>query len=176
MKTMKITVLLMTFFASNTFAQVAKINKIDAATATQTNDLVAAYYGIKDALVATDGKKASIEAKVFLAKLDAIDQVKMTEEQKTFFKPLSEKMTSDAKLINESQDADEQRKKFENLSNNVITIIKSFGNSEDAFIQYCPMVKKSWLSNNKAVKNPYYGNKMLTCGKVTETISKKITP
>ncbi len=170
---MKTTVLLIAIFASSTFAQVAKFDKIDASTATQINDLVTAYYGIKDALVATDGKKASVEAKVFLAKLDAIDQTKMTDEQKTFFKPLNEKMSVDAKLINESQDADKQRKKFDGLSNNVLSFVKAFGNSEDIFVQYCPMVKKSWLSNNKAVKNPYYGNKMLTCGKVAETISKK---
>ncbi|RYF82932.1 MAG: DUF3347 domain-containing protein, partial [Chitinophagaceae bacterium] len=35
---------------------------------------------------------------------------------------------------------------------------------------YCPMKKALWLSNEKAIKNPYYGSAMLTCGKVTETI------
>ena len=173
MKTIKITVLLIAIFASSTFAQVIKFDNVNASTITQTNDLLTAYYGIKDALVATDGKKASKEAKVFLAKLDAIDQGKLTAEQKTFFKPLSEKISSDAVHINENQDTSHQRDHFGNLSINVLALIKAFGSKEDAFVQYCPMVKKSWLSNIKAVKNPYYGNKMLTCGKVTETLSKK---
>lgn len=173
MKIMKITVLLMAFFASSTFAQITKFEKVDTSTAIQTNDLVNAYYGIKDALVATDGKKTSTEAKNFLVKLEAIDQNKMTAEQKSFFKPLNEKMSSDAKHMSNSQDASEQREKFEGFSNNVLAFVKAFGSSEDVFVQYCPMAKKSWLSNVKAVKNPYYGSKMLTCGKVTETISKK---
>jgi hypothetical protein len=28
------------------------------------------------------------------------------------------------------------------------------------------MKKASWLSNDKAIKNPYYGSAMLTCGNV----------
>jgi len=28
----------------------------------------------------------------------------------------------------------------------------------------------NWLSKEPAIQNPYYGNKMLTCGSVTETI------
>jgi hypothetical protein len=32
------------------------------------------------------------------------------------------------------------------------------------------MIKTHWLSSEKAIKNPYYGSAMLTCGEVTETI------
>jgi len=32
------------------------------------------------------------------------------------------------------------------------------------------MKKATWLSSNKTIKNPYYGNAMLTCGQVTETM------
>ena len=35
---------------------------------------------------------------------------------------------------------------------------------------YCPMKKAYWLSSQKDIKNPYFGNAMLTCGEVTETI------
>lgn len=170
MNLVKTIVLLMVIFTSNTFAQ---NSKVDTSIMSQINGLITAYYSVKDALVATDGKKASTEATGFLTKLAAIDQTKMTAEQKMVFKPLNEKMSSNAKYISESQDASKQRENLEGLSNNVLALVKVFGNTEDTFVQYCPMAKKSWLSNNKAIKNPYYGNKMLTCGKVTETISKK---
>ncbi|WP_435355459.1 DUF3347 domain-containing protein [Emticicia sp. SJ17W-69] len=173
MKLLKIAALLIVIFASNSFAQNTKFDKVDALVISQTNELLTAYYAVKDALVATDAKKASIEAKTFLAKLDAIDESKMTAEQKSFFKTLNGKLSNDAEHINESKDAEHQREHFGDLSTNLVNLVKAFGSSDDAFVQYCPMVKKSWLSNNKAVKNPYYGNKMLTCGKVTETISKK---
>jgi hypothetical protein len=35
---------------------------------------------------------------------------------------------------------------------------------------YCPMTKASWLQKSSEVANPYYGAKMLRCGKITETI------
>ena len=42
------------------------------------------------------------------------------------------------------------------------------------YYQRCPMFNNgkgaNWLSKESAIKNPYYGNKMLTCGSVTETI------
>jgi hypothetical protein len=42
------------------------------------------------------------------------------------------------------------------------------------YYQFCPMAKDgkgaNWLSKENAVKNPYYGTMMLSCGKVIETI------
>ena len=35
---------------------------------------------------------------------------------------------------------------------------------EGVTAMYCPMVKKSWLQKGTAVKNPYFGKSMLTCG------------
>ncbi len=33
-------------------------------------------------------------------------------------------------------------------------------------VGYCPMVRKSWLQKDGPVANPYYGQKMLTCGEL----------
>ena len=42
------------------------------------------------------------------------------------------------------------------------------------YYQFCPMANggkgANWLSKENAVKNPYYGAQMMTCGKVVETI------
>jgi protein SCO1/2 len=35
-------------------------------------------------------------------------------------------------------------------------------------VGYCPMVRKSWLQKDGPVANPYYGQKMLTCGELIE--------
>jgi len=32
------------------------------------------------------------------------------------------------------------------------------------------MKKAYWLSSEAAIKNPYFGNAMLACGKITETL------
>lgn len=170
MKTIKtFSLLFIIFGASNTFAQ----TKTDAEVVNQTNEVLVAYYNIKDALVATNGKLASTKAADFLTKLNAINTNKLTAAQKEFYKPLKDKLAFDAEHINETEDAEHQRDHFGSLSTNVLLLVKAFkGNQSDAYVQYCPMVKKSWLSNDKAIKNPYYGDKMLTCGKVTETLGK----
>jgi hypothetical protein len=32
------------------------------------------------------------------------------------------------------------------------------------------MAKKSWISESSAIKNPYYGKKMIECGVTKETM------
>ena len=44
--------------------------------------------------------------------------------------------------------------------------------STPVYVQYCPMAKGQWLSDEKEIKNPYYGNSMLTCGSVKSEIKK----
>ena len=42
------------------------------------------------------------------------------------------------------------------------------------YLDHCPMYEggADWLSRDKAIRNPYYGSQMLTCGSVKETIAK----
>jgi hypothetical protein len=44
-------------------------------------------------------------------------------------------------------------------------------NTAVVYRQYCPMKKSYWLSESPAIENPYYGNQMLTCGEVKETLN-----
>lgn len=68
-----------------------------------------------------------------------------------------------------------QRELYAVLSNDVITLVKSSGlSSGELYVDYCPMANGdkggNWLSAAKDIKNPYFGDEMLTCGEVTETI------
>jgi hypothetical protein len=95
----------------------------------------------------------------------------MTSEQHTLFMSLSEKLRTDAQRISETKEIKQQRGHFNELSNNFFAMIKGLNaNQQPVYQQYCPMAKGYWLSDNSAVKNPYYGKSMLTCGKVTETL------
>ena len=57
-----------------------------------------------------------------------------------------------------------------------IKYAKSTKLSNDTYLMHCPMAFKNkgadWLQNSKDVINPYYGDKMLTCGSTKETIAK----
>ena len=150
--------LLATVFVQKTFAQ-------DSTQQHQLSQLLTQYYNIKDALVAGNGYLASIKAEEFIKTANSID-----------YKVISEgninALLKDATPISETKDNKVQREHFSNLSNNMASLAKSVKlTTEPIYQAYCPMKKANWLSNDKAIKNPYYGSAMLTCGKVVETIN-----
>lgn len=80
-----------------------------------------------------------------------------------------------ATKIGEATDIEAQRTLLSDLSNDLIARVKGSGLSAGAiYVEYCPMALNdkgaSWLSNQKDIKNPYFGDSMLTCGEVKETI------
>jgi len=131
----------------------------------QLSQLLSQYYNIKDALVAGNGNEASAKAEEFIKTANSIDYKLISEGN-------INALLKDATSISETKDIKKQREHFANLSNNMATLAKSVKLSTEPIYQaYCPMKKANWLSNDKAIKNPYYGSAMLTCGKVVETIN-----
>ncbi len=70
---------------------------------------------------------------------------------------------------------DEFREAFRRVSVPMIALTVAFKpNTQPLYVHHCPMANDSkgadWLSASKEVKNPYYGQSMLTCGEVTSTI------
>ena len=53
-------------------------------------------------------------------------------------------------------------------------LLKTAKATTTIYYQHCPMYNDgkgaNWLSKDSKIKNPYYGSKMLTCGKTVETI------
>lgn len=84
-------------------------------------------------------------------------------------------LTALAAKIGAAVDIETQRTLFANLSKDFITRVKSSGlSSGELYVEYCPMALNdkgaSWLSNQKEIRNPYFGERMMTCGEVKETI------
>ena len=157
-KSILVIAFLATVFVQKTFAQ-------DSTQQHQLSQLLTQYYNIKDALVAGNGNLASVKAEEFIKIANSID-----------YKVISEgninALLKDASPISETKDINKQRQHFANLSNNMAELAKSVKlTTEPIYKAYCPMKKTNWLSNEKAIKNPYYGNAMLTCGNVVETIN-----
>jgi Protein of unknown function (DUF3347). len=153
---------LIAFFAA-TFVQ--KSAAQDSTQQQQLSQLLTQYYNIKDALVAGNGNLASVKADEFIKTANSIDYKLISEGN-------INALLKDATPISETKDVKIQREHFANLSNNMIALAKvaKLG-TVPIYQQYCPMKKTNWLSNNRAIKNPYYGNAMLTCGQVVETIN-----
>jgi hypothetical protein len=144
-----------------TMAQIHAQDKIVSERLQQT---LQSYYHIKDALVAGDTKTVSDNATKFIKHLNGISYQLISEGNVHI-------LLKGASHITDAKNIEEQRAAFVNFSSNMAEVVKHIKFSpEPVYLQYCPMKKATWLSQEKNIKNPYYGNAMLTCGKVTETI------
>lgn len=133
--------------------------------------LLDAYYAIKNALVASDASASAVAAGTLLSAMKSVDMSKMEMKQHMEFMKVNTKIIADAQKIADLKDLKKQREVFQSLSDNFYTMAKGVKlSSEPIYQQYCPMKKAAWLSNESAVKNPYYGGSMLTCGSVMDTI------
>jgi len=133
-------------------------------TKAQFSPLLTSYYNLKDALVNSNATAAAASSAAFAKALNDIDKEIVKEESRNA-------LLTDANAISQTKDLKLQREKFATLSANMFELAKTVKLSADpVYQQYCPMKKASWLSNNKAIKNPYYGSAMLTCGSIKETL------
>jgi len=70
---------------------------------------------------------------------------------------------------------EEIRGAFQQVSEGMINLTRSFTPFDTPlYIQHCPMADSNkgadWLSIKAEIKNPYFGEAMLTCGEITDTI------
>lgn len=76
--------------------------------------------------------------------------------------------------ISEATDIEEQRTLFSDVTEKMTAIVNASISSGEVYQQYCPMAFNNeggyWLSTEKEIRNPYFGDKMLKCGRVTETL------
>lgn len=129
------------------------------------------YLKMKDAFVASDSEQVSAFAKTVSKELKAINAKDLgTMEQSHFNQSI--KML-DAIAANDN--LDNQREHFVILNENIVALAMNMeGLSSTIYVQKCPMANNNkgavWLSMEKDVRNPYYGDSMLTCGSVIEEI------
>ncbi len=75
-----------------------------------------------------------------------------------------------------AQNIEKQRELFAQLTTSLEPIFKESLSGGKVYKQFCPMAFNNeggyWLSDASEIYNPYFGDKMLRCGKVTETIEK----
>ncbi|CAM4087540.1 DUF3347 domain-containing protein [Flavobacterium weaverense] len=132
------------------------------------------YFAVKDALVGTDGSMAAAKSKSLLTNLEAVQMDKLEMDVHMVWMKVSTNLKEDAKHIADTKDTEHQRERFINLSKNMYELIKVSNTENPIYYQFCPMANKgkgaNWLSKENAVKNPYYGSMMMTCGKTVETI------
>jgi hypothetical protein len=156
---MKKTFLLVAFIAT-AFMQTGFAQDNNA----QNSALLPLYLNVKDALVGGNSSLAASKAANLVNALNNSDDKAISESNR-------KGLLEHAEKVAKSKDLKSQREHFSGLSTNMIALAKkSKITTQPIYQMYCPMKKSNWLSSEKAVKNPYYGSAMLTCGNVVETI------
>lgn len=152
-------------------------NTITVTEAQKTNQLQPvfdSYFELKDALVRTDGNSASVKAKTLLTAINSVKMDKLDMEVHMVWMKVLNDLKEHSEHIADTKDIKHQRDHFMDLSKNIYDLIKVSKQETPTYYQHCPMANDGkgadWLSKENAIKNPYYGSQMLTCGKTVETI------
>lgn len=127
----------------------------------KTDSMLKSYLQLKDALVKSDSKAESKYTVSFQKEIEAAETF---AEKESLLKAV-QKMVK-ATVI------EKQRSAFAEVSPIFWKALKKEKVSQDVYYQYCPMKKSYWISNEAAIKNPYYGSSMLNCGNVSDKIIK----
>jgi len=137
---------------------------------TATTPIIDAYLQIKNGLVADDKAAAAKGGEALLQAFAGFDMGSLTKEQHTEYMEIIENAKEQAEHIIKSP-IDHQREHFESLSTDINDMISLLGTEKTLYVDHCPMVKANWLSETKEIKNPYYGSKMMKCGKIQQQIN-----
>jgi DNA-binding transcriptional regulator WhiA len=130
----------------------------------QSTDLLGLYYNIKDALISGNAATTTAQAVTFVKAINAEDAKKVPETSRLA-------LSKGASNIAQAKEIKKQREYFAAFSEDMYALAKSTKlSTAPIYKAYCPMKKANWLSSEAAIKNPYYGTAMLSCGKITETL------
>lgn len=118
------------------------------------------YLRIKDALVSSNPTEAQAAAK----HLDSLWTTNSPGEQ----------LLSSVRQIASTSDLAAQREAFYSLTQAYLVSLESKPGEDTLYLQFCPMAfdyeGATWISREKVVMNPYFGDEMLNCGVVRKPI------
>jgi len=139
------------------------------------NPVIDAYLEMKDALVNDDASKAQNSAKKLKQELSTINMALFTGEAHNVWMKHSSALESAAGKVSATEDIKKVREHFIEISSQLKMLVKTFKPYDQTlYVQFCPMANNNqgadWLSLEKEVKNPYFGEAMLGCGEVEDSI------
>ncbi len=141
----------------------------------QLNTVYDKYIILKNAFVRGDEKNIKIASADVQTALSKVDMKLLKGASMTQWMKVLSNLDSQIKLIASSNSLEEQRNAFSLFNDSFYTSVKTFGlMGKTVYYEFCPMYNNGkgayWLSDTKDIRNPYYGDSMLTCGEVKETL------
>ena len=149
--------------------------QVDQKFQAQLGSVFSSYVELKEAFVDSDAEKVQSEAAETKEALAEVDMELVSGVAHNDWMNYLTPMQNSLSEIQSADDIEAQRKSFSTLSDNLYKSAKAFGlGSKEAFYEFCPMAFNNegayWLSDQEKIRNPYFGDKMLTCGEVKEKL------
>ena len=137
-----------------------------------------AYYQLSGALVKSDTLAADLAAVSLKQHLDSlpIARLGVDSARQSQLEVNAGDIAAELKgLLIEKGGLDARRESFNMVSEMMYDLVKATGlKGSTVYRQYCPMAFNDkgayWLSDKAEILNPYFGDAMLTCGSVTDTL------
>lgn len=141
----------------------------------QLQAVITAYLDLKNTLVATDFEQAEKAGQAVQAAFEKTDMMLLKDEAHNYWMQQHKGLTAHLDLLKNAKDVEAQRQQFSPISELLTNAAKAFGiTGDELYVQFCPMAFDNtggfWLSQELQIQNPYFGDKMLKCGVVKDTI------
>ena len=134
-----------------------------------TSAILDGYLEIKNGLVGDDKAAAAKGGQAFLKALSSFDMSSVSKETHMEFMDIFNDAKEQAEHIVKSP-IDHQREHFEVLSTDINDMIDLVGTDKKLYQDFCPMANDGkgaiWISEISDIRNPFFGSKMMKCGKI----------
>ena len=144
----------------------------------QLGVVVDVYILLKDAFVLSNSDKAHSTSIDMKKALDEVDMKLLKGDAQHIWTNFLSLINNSLVQIHNSKNIEEQRKAFGSLSQEMYDMLHLFGfvtkNKRSLFFEFCPMADHNkgayWLSYDKEIRNPFFGDSMLECGEVKKEL------
>ena len=132
------------------------------------------YLTLRDALVASDWPAAEAAAEDMQAAIAGADMGAMGEYHEPWME-YAVPLQRAAKEVAIAGNLEDAREAFSELTPAMVAAVRTLGDGgRSLYVQHCPMAFDNegadWVSDESEIRNPYFGDAMLTCGRVTEEL------
>jgi Cu(I)/Ag(I) efflux system membrane fusion protein len=154
-----------------------KTLEVSAAFQSQLTQLTEAYFKVKNSLVNDDAPATQKAAGSIQSSLSKVDMSLVEGTAHDRWMSIRSKVDKAAGMMTKETDIAKQRTHFAPLSQAFLDLTETFGLTKDkVYKEFCPMAFDNkgafWLSESEQIRNPYFGQTMLTCGEVKATYLK----
>jgi Cu(I)/Ag(I) efflux system membrane fusion protein len=133
--------------------------------------LFESYFSLKDALTEDDFERSKKDLKKLSESINQVNMKLFKGKSHKSWMTLSSKLKTNVEIAEKTTQIDEVRNSFIVISKAIIQLNETFQPlNYPAYVQHCPMANNNkgadWLSKDKEIKNPYFGNSMQSCGEL----------